>query len=307
MSELSLRARTATFWLWGGDIGPSDGVLGGGSTDTGGGSTAPGGIDTSVQMGDFLFYTAGSVAGGTVKSPGTPMGDFTFVTQVSAQSGDPYFANVVLLLDCEGSDGDTSIPDLSNFARTGTGGTDIKLSTTRSKYGSSSLKVTSREPTGLAFGAHADFSRTNNQPWTMECWVYVVNSENFTSAPVLIYWADNNAVSDAFSVYGNTPQLDISTSGTGEPSPTTISKNVWVHVASTFDGTNETFWVDGVSIGLFARSIGASATGTLYVGGFTGSVATDTTEVYIDEVRVTLGVARYTATFTPPAAAFPSF
>lgn len=218
---------------------------------------------------------------------------------------DPYFSSVVLLLHCNGADGATSVPDSSTFARTGTGNSTIALSTTRSKFGSASLKVTRRDPGGLTFGSHADFSRTNNQAWTMECWVYVVNSENFTSAPVLIYWVDNNSVADSFSVYSTTPQLDISTSGTGEPTQTTISKNVWIHVASTFDGTNETFWIDGVSIGSFARSIGASASGTIYVGGFTGSGAADTTEVYIDEVRVTLGVARYTATFTPPTAAFP--
>ncbi len=292
------------FVLWGGTPGVYSGVIA--STPDSGAFVDP--VSARNSMGLFTGTMSGavSVAASTSGSSDlSSIGEFAGL-MVGAVTGDPYWADVVLLLSCNGTDGSTSIADSSTFARTGTGNSTLALSTTRSKYGSASIKVTRRDPGGLVFGPHADFARANNEPWTMECWVYVVNSENFTSAPVLMYWLDNNSVADAVSVYGLTPQIDIATSGAGGPSPTTVSKNAWHHIAITNDGTTETLWINGASAGSFARSIGASATGTIYVGGFTGSGSADTTEVYIDDVRVTKGVARYTTTFTPPTAELPT-
>lgn len=322
--ELDLDAMVIKFSLWGNNTDWDGWSLTGGAFPADAGE--PGGswgdedpppdvvTETNVTLGinEQMGAFTGLIYGGPVVIPvpadsasnNAAMGEFTGVIRGEI-AGDADWASVVLLLHCNGTDGSTTIDDSSSFARTGTGNSTIALSTTRGAFGSSSsLKVTRQDPGGIAFGAHADFARTNNQPWTMECMVYVVTSENFTNAPVLMYWLDNNSVADTVSVYGTAPKIDISTSGTGEPAPTTISKNVWVHVAVTFDGTNENLWIDGVSAGSFARSIGASATATLYIGGFTGSGAADTTEVYIDEVRVTKGVARYTATFTPPSSEF---
>lgn len=83
MSDLNLRARTATFWLWGGDIGPSDAVLGGGSSDTGGGSIPPGKFEPLVEMGEFVTQLAGSVGGGGGGTLEAEMGEFTFVSNVN--------------------------------------------------------------------------------------------------------------------------------------------------------------------------------------------------------------------------------
>jgi hypothetical protein len=226
----------------------------------------------------------------------------------SGAATDPYFSNVILLLHCDGADGSTTIEDSSQFARTGTGNSNIKLSTTRSKFGTASLKVTRQDPNGDLFGgAQGDFARTLNQPWTMEAFVWVVNSLNFGNAPTIVSWIDSTPDGDFINVFGTTPKIDFTATGGGAPpAATTINKNEWVHVASTFDGTNVRVFIGGALIGTYTRNINLSSTATLYVGGFTAAPgAGDSTEVYIDEVRFTKGVARYTATFTPPTEAFP--
>lgn len=84
-----------------------------------------------------------------------------------------------------------------------------------------------------------------------------------------------------------------------------IPLNAWTHVAVTRSGTTLKLWIGGVCVGTGTASgsitngtsllsIGSNKDGGQY--SFTG---------YIDEVRITNGVARYTTSFTPPASAFP--
>lgn len=84
VSELNLRNRTASFLLWGGDVGPSDAVLGGGSSDTGGGSTN-GEFSTLVEMGDFFTLNGSSVGGGTISQTDVLMGDFYTISNTLVQ------------------------------------------------------------------------------------------------------------------------------------------------------------------------------------------------------------------------------
>jgi hypothetical protein len=83
----------------------------------------------------------------------------------------------------------------------------------------------------------------------------------------------------------------------------TLSTNTWFHCAYTRSGNTIYLFIDGV----LAQS--ASVSGAMntvvralrvgYQSG--GSVLTG----YLDDLRITKGYARYTANFTPPAAAFP--
>jgi hypothetical protein len=77
--------------------------------------------------------------------------------------------------------------------------------------------------------------------------------------------------------------------------------NQWSHVALVGNGSQLTVFVDGISVITVSQASWTSANRQLFVGGggdnqFAGN---------IDEVRFTLGVARYTANFTPPDAQFP--
>lgn len=324
--ELDLDAMVIKFSLWGNNTDWDGWSLTGGAFPADAGE--PGGswgdedpppdvvTETNVTLGinEQMGAFTGLIYGGTIVVPvpadansnNAAMGEFTGVIRGEI-AGDADWAGVVLLLHCDGSDGDTSIPDSSSYARTGTGNTTLKLSTTRSKFGSASLKATRHDPGGLVFGPHADFLLGTNEAFTIECWVYAVTTESFTAAPILIRWGRSGGTKhDHMALYGTTPKLMVDNDAFGDPmTAVTITANAWHHVATTFDGTNETLWIDGSSAASFARSFTSSTDGTLYVGGYTDSGAADTTEVYIDEVRVTKGVCRYTATFTPPSSEFP--
>jgi hypothetical protein len=81
-----------------------------------------------------------------------------------------------------------------------------------------------------------------------------------------------------------------------------MSLNTWYHLALTRNGTSIRIFVNGVQVGVTQTSsqaydLGVTSTtigsqgAAYYHGG------------YIDDLRVTKGIARYTATFTPPTAA----
>ena len=102
----------------------------------------------------------------------------------------------------------------------------------------------------------------------------------------------------------------VATSGTQFSSPAgTIQPNTWYHVAFVRQGTSAKVFVDGVEV----ASTNAWATypndkvtftGIGGIGNGYGDSSIGTFKGYIDEFRVTNGVARYVANFTPPTAPF---
>ena len=55
-----------------------------------------------------------------------------------AGGGDPYFANVSLLLHCDGSDASTTFTDSSSNGHTVTASNDAQIDTAQSKFGGAS-------------------------------------------------------------------------------------------------------------------------------------------------------------------------
>lgn len=84
-----------------------------------------------------------------------------------------------------------------------------------------------------------------------------------------------------------------------------ISTNTWFHFAFVRNGTTQTMYINGTSVA------SASVTGAMNTVirslrvGYQGGSA-NYLNGYIDDLRITKGVARYTANFTPPTAAFPN-
>jgi hypothetical protein len=69
-------------------------------------------------------------------------------------------------------------------------------------------------------------------------------------------------------------------------------------------GSTVTYYLNGVSDATFTTSFSQGVTGMTIGARYTG--ATEYVAGYIDELRITKGVARYTTTFTVPDQAFPN-
>ena len=84
-----------------------------------------------------------------------------------------------------------------------------------------------------------------------------------------------------------------------------INLDAWNHIAVVREGTgsNQTkIYINGTNDGTGTVSTDFNQTSVMYVG--CNRTAGDPMKGFIDDVRVTKGIARYTTTFTPPTAPF---
>ena len=182
----------------------------------------------------------------------------------------------------------------------------VKTSTAVVKYNSTSVVFDGTvdsvvSPTNTAFGyGTGDF--------TIEFWVY------FTAVNT-----DQTLVSNLTSASSVNPHIYKSadatiryyTNGADRITTTAVSENTWYHVALSRASGSTKLFVNGTQNGSTyadSNNYGTSAPfglGTYWSGG--SPVTSGTLQGYIDGLRITKGVARYTANFTPPAAAFPTY
>ena len=209
---------------------------------------------------------------------------------------DPFYSSVSLLLLGDGTNGSTIISDISQSPKTVVAIGNAQISTAQSKfYGSSILfdgtgdYLTVTPTTDLVFDAGA---------FTVECWFYA-NSLSAISYAGLMGFHDgvntnswgSYVRSNGVFMYGSAGTL----TGGG-----TVSTNTWNHYAATRSGNTLRVFLNGV------QQATATVTGT-YVSGGSGFRVGDDIDVnnpsfngYINDLRITKGVARYTANFTPP-------
>jgi hypothetical protein len=212
---------------------------------------------------------------------------------------DPNFANVSLLLHMDGTNGSTTFTDNSanTFTVTATG--NAKLSTAQKKFGATSGLfdgsgdwITAPSVSAFSFGT-GDF--------TVEAWIYRV-SVNLYSA-LLEIGNHANADSIIFLVGTN----GITAYSGGFLGSGTLATGQWQHVAWTrSSGTLRTF-VDGTltSTTSFSGNLSSNSNVSIGYGAGLNGGSTYYFNGYIDDLRITKGISRYNATFTPPTAAFP--
>lgn len=220
---------------------------------------------------------------------------------------DIYFANVSLLINADGeTNGSTNIVDASNNAYSITVSGNAQIDTATFKYGDGSLEfdgaddyLTVTSGSGL-FQFDGDF--------TIECWVKTgVFSQDVVFRRILSNGADaSNSIQLVF-YNGSTASssLTVRSNINHIIGSTTVADNNWHHVALTREGTSLKLFIDGVQDGSTATTSQVfNANDTFVIGRYyTGN---GDFNGFIDDLRITKGVARYTANFTPPTKALPT-
>lgn len=212
---------------------------------------------------------------------------------------DPYFASVVSLLHFNGADGSTTFTDQTGKVWTPSGG--VAIDTDQSKFGGASGlftngKITTPSTADFAFGT-GDF--------TVEVWARP-SSGGGDQAVI-----DFNSVAPGFAIYAyfaagggfGAGLINRDTSAWIKGATGTVVANVQQHIAVSRESGTVRVFVGGTqtAAGTYTANLVAvpCTIGQNYIG-------TQPYNGHLDDLRVTKGVARYTANFTPPTAAFPN-
>lgn len=213
------------------------------------------------------------------------------------EENDPFFANVVALLHFDGADGSTTFTDSSPLAATFTAAGNAQIDTAQSKFGGSSL-LCDNNGDYVQGPSSANYGFPSGTDFTVEAWVRLAGT------PVYEYvLAGSGSSALAFLLDGS--NLYLARQGVGDDiaRPFVPSLNTWYHVAGSRSGTTYRLFVDGTQLGATATTTVNYSTTAPRVGGNTG---VDSFNGWVDDFRLTRGVARYTANFTPPTRAFPN-
>jgi hypothetical protein len=182
---------------------------------------------------------------------------------------------------------------------------NAQIDTTTKKYGTGSMEF---DGTGdwlyIPDSDNWDFGSGN---FTIEFWYnadslaafhVLVQQAASTTSRWILYWSATNGM--VFDVVSGSVIISVSQGAT-----TGWSTGTWYHVALVRNGNNFAIYRNGTSIASATDSDAIpNYAAPLYIGGgpISGDVSLDG---FIDDLRITKGVARYTANFTAPTKAFP--
>ncbi|WP_291516557.1 LamG domain-containing protein [Bdellovibrio sp. ArHS] len=219
----------------------------------------------------------------------------------STKGEDPYSGSVVLGLHMDGANGGSTFTDVKGKTITLTG--SPTTSTAQVKYGTASGLFAKGHR--LVLPTSADF--TYNGDFTIETWVYPTVLQTAWG----IFDARTNGGTAAMYCMGlvnvgGVYRLEYFNGTSYKATSTSVAINTWSHVAIVRSGSTLSFYVNGVKDSTTA-TIAATQTGgtSPVIGTKDDGLAGYGIVGYLDDFRITKGVARYTANFTPPSKAFP--
>ena len=249
------------------------------------GATMVGGFFNAPQNGTALNSTA-TLAGGVF----------------SGGSADPYFSSVSLLLPFNGTDGSTTIIDQSVNALNPASIVNATIATAQSKFGSSSAALLGN---GLITYTPQSLLQFDGD-FTLELHVYTLNNldqvigSSSSDGNTQIFRVNESGYVGHLSFYLNGSQVF-------EATAAGITNNTWHHLAICRSGTSTRMFANGQQVGAtnttWAGTFRFDVIGAFFFG---GSIYGYRFNGYLDNIRVTKGIARYTSNFTPPTAPFPN-
>jgi hypothetical protein len=222
---------------------------------------------------------------------------------------DPSFANVALLLHGDGANGSSTFVDSSSYANSVTAVNGAQIATEASVFGGASISL-SASASYLSLPANSIFNFGTGD-FCIEAWVKfntagdnaIVGGIGPTNGSLMIRRRSDGTL----SLGRNLIAFDTSSS------VLSWDTTRFYHLAVTRSSGTVYLFRDGAQIGSGANSltynltVGSNSIWAIGASQLTanGFGAGSQLNGYIDDLRITKGIARYTANFTPPTAPFP--
>ena len=176
---------------------------------------------------------------------------------------------------------------------------NAQISTTQSKFGGSSMYFDGTGDWLLTPSSQNAVMGSGDFTW--EAWVYFASGSTFRQI-FSTRASSATASTTAASLSVNTTNgLTWFTNSAIVSYATSIGVNQWVHVAVSRYGTTLRVFANGIQVGSATNSDNLTAS-ILSVGG--NNDGSEAFNGYINDLRITKGIARYTSNFTPPTTAF---
>jgi hypothetical protein len=176
---------------------------------------------------------------------------------------------------------------------------NAQVSTSVVKYGSGSMYF---DGSGDVLNVQSPVLQTSNLGsgnLTVEGWLYplTLGSSN-------CFVGSYTAASAGHWLLYSSSGTNLALFGSGVPSlSVTLTLNTWQHFAWVKHNGVSTLYLNGVAISSAADTNNYTGANFLTVGAYNGT--TGPWNGYLDDVRITKGIARYTANFIPPQVALP--
>lgn len=242
-----------------------------------------------VWQADFEEYAVGNYV-----MPTDPVTTPFLYKATAAEPGDLEWNNVTLSINGNGANNSTDFSSADAKSHTVSGNGNVKYSTTQYKYGTASIYF---DGTGdyLTVANSSDFTLLSSQSFTAECWIYCTDASSIRD--IFVFYG-YGTVMWRLTVQTSVPKITV-TFGTSWnlTHNNVLSLNEWHHVAVVRNSATWTVYLDGVASGTQTASNEVNPQ-NVYIG--YNPVQNNYYSGYIDDIRITKGVARYTANFDVP-------
>lgn len=221
------------------------------------------------------------------------------LTEPHSFGNDPFTKT---LLHCDGTNGSTTLTDSSAYVKPWACAGSATISTAQSQFGGASLRVgTAASSYGFSntAGSMTDFTFGTGD-FTIDLWVKL---SGFTAAAICVDFRDTVILSPCPILYlDGSAHLTFHDGVSVLCVGTTSSGFGWNHLAVTRSGTSTKIWMNGVQEGSTASDSNNYTVGDHRpLLGISNDATAAPVDGWIEEVRISKGIARWNAAFTPPA------
>ena len=254
--------------------------------------------DTAIEVGKTYYVAVSSVKGSIEK--------VSQVIEIST-GGDEHWDKVVALLHFDEAAAPSDIKDEKGLIWSLVNG--AALSSLDSKFGSAKSMYTTPAALGYAISEQTNaFDFSSDDKFTLEFFYKKMDNGGNATPVAIVSDSLGTTVRWAFFIrYGEKPNCAVYDGGTTFLDASIgIANFKWTHFAYTKDGNTNKLFIDGILAQTTTKATTGYPLSKIIIGKEQANTGV-TFEGYVDELRITKGVARYTANFTPPDAPFPSY